>query len=60
MERLDHFIRGPSIHFVPVVSETTALYVPKPKSDLSGCFYCHLETKRAKLIYKKQNPDSTF
>ena len=31
MERLDHFIRGPSIHFVPAVSESTALYILKPK-----------------------------
>ena len=47
MEMLDHFIRGPSIHFVPKISEITALYILKPKSQ-EWLFILSLG-KRAKL-----------
>ena len=50
MERLDDFCTR-SIGFVPKVSETTALYNPKPKS-LEWLFLLSLG-KRAKLIHKK-------
>ena len=54
MERLDHFCTR-SIHFVPEVSESTALYIPKPKS-LEWLFLLSLG-KRAKLIYEKPRRD---